>query len=668
MDYRPGICIFCGTGCGHLLKVTDGDVEGVFPLQKHPVSKGRLCVRGWNIHELLRTNQRIVDPLVKKNGKLEKTSYDGAISAVVDKLSKYSPEEIAFLASPRSSNEENYLLMKLARSVFQTNNISIDSESGHRNSLNVLNAGTGMAGMNGSLEDIKNADYILVVDIDITVQNPIIASEIHLASVAGSRLVSLDSRKTQMAKLSDIFLQSKPGTSKLVIAAMARIIADENLIDSKYIEKNTKGYKEFASSLGSINVNEISSITGVKSEDIRKAAVDLAKADSAMVFLPSGISGLDEDIISYIFNLFLMAGKIGKPGCGVNPVSGINNLQGAYDMGLAPDLLTGFRPLSDESAVKSLKSAWGKDISKAAGKPVYDLLSAKNSSLKALVVVDHDECIVKYADAIKKLDFVVYIGAFDNDFKEYADVVLPIASFTETDGTYTNAERRVQLAKKRTEPANSVLPGWKLYSNIAEKASSRWNYNSSADVMNEIAKVTPAYSGISHSKLDGTFGIQWPCNDKNPDGTKSLDISRGNDKLNFVKVSGKMDKVQVNDNYPLLLMIGKARYFWHQNNIVKKTKITWREFNATLLLYPKGYVEICAEDAKNLGVRNKWPVKLVSSSGEMAVEVMISDEVKPGTAYVPYFIQNMIGNFLLEHKEILKQGEDAAIPVRIQKV
>ena len=203
MNYKSGICTFCGTGCGHLLDVRGNAVCGVFPLQNHPVSKGRLCVRGWNVHELLNTPEKITTPLIRKNGALAEASYDEAVSYLVDNLTKYkknSSDEIGFLASPRSSNEENYLLMKLARSVVNTNNISLDSDPGHRLSLDVMHRGTGMAGMLGSLEEIAKADFLLVVGIDITKQNPIIGSEIHMAARAGAKLVVIDTRNTPIAK------------------------------------------------------------------------------------------------------------------------------------------------------------------------------------------------------------------------------------------------------------------------------------------------------------------------------------------------------------------------------------------------------------------------------------------------------------------------------------
>lgn len=669
MTYTTGICNLCGTGCGHFAKVSDGKISGIIPFQNHPVSKGRLCVRGWHIHELLRTEGRISTPLIKKNGKFEKADYNEAIDAILNQTKKYNApdKEIAILGSPRASNEENYLLMKLARTVFKTNNISLSSESGHRNSLNVLYKGTGMAGMLGSLADIRSADYILVAGTDITKQNPIIGSEIHMAARGGTKVVSINSRNTQMSKLAGIKLQIKPGSKKVLLAAMAKALIDGNMCDHHFIQKNTKGFEEFAKSLEELSIASIEEKTGIKYDDIKSAAVSLAGAGRAMAFFASGISGLDEDTIAYLYNLFLMAGKVGSAGSSVNPITGISNLQGGYDMGFAPDIMTGFQQLSDKPVIEKFNKSWGVKLNEKPGAMVYDLLKDPSSGIKSLIVVDHDETIIRQADRIKKLDFIVYIGAFDNGFMNYANVVLPISTYAETDGTYTNTERRVQLSPKKVEAPGGVLPGWKLYSFIAEKASQKWPFSSPAEVMKEIEKLTPAYAGISHDALKNKNGIQWPYNEK-AGAANSFTLANVKGSLNFVRASGDFKVERAGEEYPVLLMIGKSEHFWHQNNITRRTFIPFREYNATLLMYPRGYIEISRDDAKNMKVRDKWPVNIKSKHGSMKIDIKVSDDVMPGTAYVPYFIQNMITEFLLEHDSILSQGEDTVIPIRIEKV
>lgn len=669
MKQKPGVCTFCGTGCGHFMMANGSAVERVFPSQNHPVSKGRLCVRGWNIHELLNTAQTIPRPLIKQNGQFTHASYDEAVTHVAGKLKSFPPSAIGFLASPRATNEEQFLLMKLARAVFKTNTISLASESGHRNSLNVLHAATGMAGMSGSLEEISKAEFLLVLGSDITKQNPIIGSEIHKAAQAGAKIVTIDSRRTQMAKLSSRFLHITPGSLKLAVAAIARSVFREGLIDADFVRSSTKGFEQFSASLASLSDEAITKGTGIVIKEFQQIAETLKKAKTAMAFFSSGISGLDEDTIGYIFNLLAMTGKIGREGCGVNPVAGLNNLQGGYDMGCAPDLLTGFQPLSDPEAVKKFSNAWGTELNTTPGSSVYDLLASEPSKLRALVVVDHDEGMIRSAEAIQKLDFVAYIGSYTNRFMNYADVVLPIARYIEEDGTFTNTDRRVQLSQKKLEAKSGILPGWKLLARIAQQAGAAWNYAEPAAVMDEIARLTPAYANISHKILAGAFGgIQWPCNEKNPQGTPHFDLKKAGVTINFAPVSGVFDLPASGADFPYLLMIGKAQDFWHQNNLMKKTFIPLREYNATLLDYPEGYVEIAPETAKALQVRNQWQVKVVSPYGELPLAVKISEDVKPNAAYTPYFAKDIIIKRLIGHAEILNKGEDATVSIRIEKV
>ncbi|HQL43084.1 MAG TPA: molybdopterin-dependent oxidoreductase [Spirochaetota bacterium] len=655
MSYLPGVCTFCGTGCGHYLKVDGASVNGVFPSRVHPVSKGRLCVRGWNIHELLSTHERITKPYVKDG----EVSYRDAIAKLVSALSSYKPEEIAFYVSPRSSNEDNFALMKLARSVFKTNHISIQSESGHRNSLDVLFKGTGCAGMLGSLEDIRKAEVIIVAGMDITTQNPIVGSELHYAARNGSLLVTIDSRTTKIARLSKKFMNIKPGTMRQVFDAIAYYIDSE-----KWGKTTIAKYDEYKRYLEAVPFKTIEEVAGVSVSDIMFVAEKLAKAKSAAVFFTSGISGLQYDTVASIYNCFALADKIGREGCGVNPVAGINNLQGSFDMGCAPDLLTGFQNIDDAAAKKRFEQQWNAKLPELKGRSVEELLADSKSPLKALVIVDHDDGIIKFADRLKSLPFVAYIGAFTNKVADFAHVVLPITTYIETDGTFTNAERRVQLSVKKCNPAFDVLPMWKLVSDIAAAAGKPFNYAHASDIMDEIASLTPSYEAISHKALAKKHGIQWPCTKKNPDGAKYC----ATDKAAFVLPQKPYASVQANESYPYLLMLGKAQHYWHQNNIMHKTFIPLREYNATLLLYPDGYVAIAPEDAKKIGVRDRWPVKVVAEKASMKAMVMISDDVAPGTAYAPYFIRDSITSFLLAYGDVVSQGEEATIPVRIEKV
>jgi len=669
MSYQFGVCTFCGTGCGHFLKTAGDTIEGVYPAEKHPVSKGRLCVRGWHIHELLRNNARLRKPLIRKEDKLEEASYQEALALLRDRIKDSSPDpvsEIGILASPRSSNEEQYLLMRFARQVLATGNISLDSEGWQQSSLEVINEGTGFPGMTGCVEDLDKTEFILVVDFDITRQNPIIGSEIHKAAMEGKKVVTVDSRRTQVAKLSSDFLQVTPGTTGILMAALSKVILEEELVDLSEVKSAYSDFRQFRDDLDSLEISDAAEQTGIDESRIRETARQLAESESGMVFFPTGISGITPDTVKMIYNLFLLAGKIGKPASGVNPVPGINNLQGGIDMGAVPNRLTGFQDVRDSEVVEKFQEAWGGEFYAEPGKPVYELLKDKP---KLLFVVDHDEGIIKNAEEIRQVETVVYIGAYDNPFKELADIVLPITPYIETEGTYTTTGRRVQLSTRKIQPTADVRPGWELVTMLASAMGHEWNYPDSAAVMEEIASLTPNYQGISHERLRSLIGgIQWPCNDEYPDGCKFFDSSRSTQELKFVSVDYQPAQVEPDSEYPWLLMVGKAMHFWHQNNLMKKTYIPNREFNAELLLYPKGFVEISSEDAAKLEIRNGWNVNVVSPSGSIEVKAKVSEDVKSGTAFMPYFVKDMISQFLLQHKKSLELGENASVPVRIEAI
>jgi len=651
MSTHSGVCNFCGTGCGHLLHVDDGAVKGVFASPGHPMSRGRLCVRGWHIHELLATEDRIFAPLIRRNGRLEQASYDAAISHAAERLSRYAGDEIAFLASPRASNEDNYLLAKLARTVFRSPNIGLASDQGHGDAADVLLEGAGLPAMLGALTEIRRAKLILVVGADIARLNPIVGSEIHLAARNGAELISLSSRRTQIAKLSRRHLWLNPGTLRHALAAVAKVMVERGWEDRAFLGSRTAGFEEFSRYLAGLDLGSLTAASGLTAAEVEDLARRLAGAGSAMAFFSSGISGLDRGSVALLYDLFLAAGQVGREGCGVNPVTGICNIVGSYDVGAGPRFLPGYRRAEGP----------------AAGRTPRELLAADPTPLKASLVADRDEEIVRHAARIRELECLVLVGAFNTPFLEFAHVVLPAATYAETDGTYTNTERRIQLNRRKIDPPAGVRPAWRIYADLAAKLGAAWDYASAEDVMKAIAAEVPAYSAVTYARLEKDFGLQWPCDDRHPGGTARLSVDDLPGPLKFVGGPADLPAPAVSGDYPFLLMAGKANYFWHRNNIMKKTHIPKREYNALLLLYPKGFVELTAADAARVGVRDRSAVNVVSAGGSMRVAVRVSEDVKPGTAYVPYFIGDMVPGFLNARGFSLDEDQDSVIPVRLEK-
>ncbi len=655
MSYQTGVCNFCGTGCGHLLQVEGGAIRGVFPSSSHPVGRGRLCVRGWHIHELLNTRERIDRPQLRIDGALKPVVWDRALEEAATRLAGYTEDEIAFWASPRSSNEDVYALVRLARAVFHSPNVSLQSDVWYRSTAGVLREGTGRPGASGSIADIHQADFILVVGTDLTRQNPIIASDIHLAARRGADVVTLSTRATQIARLSGTHLQNKPGTKKTVLAALAKILLDENPLPALAA---VEGFEAFRKDLDRFSLDAVEASCGLSLPTLRDVVGRLIRARRAVVVFSTGITGLNRETAALIFNLFLAAGKAGREGCAILPVTGISNLAGANDCGASPEALPGSGPLPDEAAVARLKTIWGREAALHSGRSVERLLADPASRIKALVVCDHDSEINIPAGRIKSLEYVVYLGSFANPFIDLAHAVFPTTTFAEADGTFTNTERRIQLNRRKVEPPFDARPAWRIFADLSARRGLPWGVRSSAEVQEEITRAVPLYAGATYANLEGRFGgLRWP-----------VESTASSGPLRFVRPGGGPAPVPIEDAFPFRLMAGKSYYYWHQNNIMKKTFIPRREYNALLLLYPQGLVDVHPDDAAALGLRDKRPVRVVSARGTMTPLARVTDDVPPGTVYAPYFIGAMIPDFLVPHADAVEYGEDAVIPVRLEKV
>jgi formate dehydrogenase major subunit len=633
MNYQVGVCNFCGTGCGQFLKTDGRKVLGVAPVIAHPVSKGKLCVRGWHANELLNTNERITTPLIRDDGRLRPATYAEAIERVVERMREFdgTAGEIGVLASARSSNEDNFVLGRLIREVFRTGVIGVGAEAGHRNSMACLSHAFGYPGAVGSLTAIDHADYILIVGTDITRQNPIIGGNIHAAARRGARVVTLCSSSTQIAKLSTRHFQQKPGNKGLLLNALAKALHALRTVNHQRRGNIGKlpGYTQYINSLRTISSVALEAASGIRYEEIEEEAHLLDRAKSVVILFSSGISGLDKWTIEAITNLAVLTDKMDNENSALIPVAGISNLQGSFDMG----------------------------VSGEPGHSVFKSLGEADSPLRALFVVDHDDGIIRNRERIEALDFVVYSGAFNNPFMDLADVVFPLTAYNEADSTYTASDRRVQMTRKNTQNASDALPGWELYQEIAAKAGFSWGYREAADVFADISCSVPSYHDLSHARLAKGFGQHWDVN---------AFATAGNKKFHELRI--EYPKPPTSPEFPFALMVGKAQHYWHQNNLMRKTLIPRREYDQTLLLYPQGYVEICPEDAQKLKVRDKWLVQVTSSTGtSMKIAVKVSEDVQSGTAYIPYFIKNMISDFLIRYDNAFAAGEESIIPVRIEE-
>jgi len=646
MIYSSGICNFCGTGCGTLQKCAPDGMAGVLPRDKHLVSRGRLCVRGWHLHEAMNSPQRLNSSLIKENNSLKEVNYSEAIKSVTANLKKYKGDEIAFIASPRSSNEDIFTMVRSAREVFKSPNLICSNDAGHSEALSTTFKGTGNYFYNTKIEDIADSDVIMVVGADLTVQNPIIGSEVHLAKEKGAKVITVSSRATRMTRLSTIHLQPRPGSFQASFRALGRTMIDKGIAPIEAVN-SIQGFDSYYKKLYQNDFLWHIKRTDLSDVELIQCATILAEAKKLTIIVPSGISGLDKDTLTDLHNLYILSGAPLRKEGGMLVATGIANMSGAFDMGCSTEYLPGPVHVSDTKASNSIKKSWGQDANSNEGSGLYN-----NKKIKALVIADHDFNIENYKELQKQLEYIVFISPYPTGSYNNANAIIPSRHFCEYDGTYTNAEHRLQFNRSTCTDEKEVKALHEIWQDIAAEAGYSWSYKEITDIQNDITSLAPSYKDAFKEAAASSQGSFLNKND-----SKEWAFGNASDKEVPLAQYGEFS-----------LMTGSAEHFWHNSDIMKLTHMPKREYNATLLLYPQGYIEISSIDAENKKLRNKEMVKVSSASGDIEAQVKINSDLKEGYAHIPFFIRNSISDFLHLHDRDVVNGEDGVVKVTIEKV
>jgi len=655
MDQIATVCTYCGCGCGLLMEVQDGSVVGVAPRREHPISRGKLCLRGWNAHEIAISPERMRTPLVRKGEHLRPAAWEEAVDEAARRLrevrDRFGGQALGVIGSARFTNEEDYLLTKLARAGLGTNNVDHGAHFSSSASLKALQKALGWGAMTNSFSEIEEAEVILVAGSDTAEQHPNVAGRIMAAARNGATLIVIDPRRHQLARAAHQFLQPFPGTDLAWILGLANVIMSEGLLDLAFAVSNCENSEAFAEKANGFPPERVEELTGIPADALCSAARTYARAHKAMIFYSTGLTqhATATSNILGLANLALITGHIGRPGCGVNPLAEHNNSQGACDMGLLPDMLTGYQPVADRDVRARFEKAWGVKLPVAEGLGMFDIMSAIDAGrVKGLVVVGNpflsnpDAHHLK--EALDKLEVLVTLDMFGSEATEKADVVLPGVPFAMKDGTFTNAERRVQRVRKCVEPAQGERPDWQTLCRLLEGLGVRADYGSPAQVMTEIASLTPIYGGVSYERLESDGGLQWPCPDPSHPGTPYLYSDGFADRRACLSAIDYIASGETPDpDFPFLMSIGRSQFYWNTSPMTRYVSTLRREYSAVFLDYPKGFAEINQDDAKALGVRDGAVVKLVSRRGELELNAMVSPDVRPGAVFVPFFLREQAG-------------------------
>ncbi|ADL57747.1 formate dehydrogenase subunit alpha [Methanothermobacter marburgensis] len=639
------VCPYCGAGCEIYLGVRGNRVVSSRGVPDSPVNQGRLCVKGRFALKFVNSPERLKKPLIKVDGEFVEVEWDEAISVVAERLSEYTGEEFAAVASAKCTNEENYLLQKFTRAVMGSGNIDHCARLCHAPSLTGLRMSLGSGAMTNSISELGAAGCILAVGTNPTETHPVTSYRVIRALRSRARLVVVDPRKTRLSELADIHLQNRPGSDIPLLMAMCRFILEEGLHDSEFIDSRTEKFEDFRDAVMALDLDEVERITGVNVKDIRRAAIMYASNSPASIIYSMGITQHVNGTgnVLALSNLALLTGNIGIKSAGINPLRGQNNVQGACDMGALPDLLPGYQGIGEAAGKFSEK--WGSPIPPA-GLTLPEMFdAARDGKIRCMYIMGENPLlsepdIERTREALEGLEFLVVQDIFLTETAELADVVLPAASFAEKDGTFTNTERRVQLLRKALDAPGDALPDWQIISMIAGRMGREdFDYESASRIFDEIRELVPSYAGISHERLK-SGGIQWPCTSEEDAGTGYLhseEFPTPTGRASFLLPDYQFRGVP--EEYPLVLVTGRNLYQYHTRSMTARVEeLESFSDHEELLMNPA--------DASSMGIREGDTVEVTSERGSLRVRAGVTDEVMEGVVFMTFHFADAPANVL----------------------
>ncbi len=506
----------------------------------------------------------------------------------------------------------------------------------------------GSGAMTNSINEIEESQVILVSGSNTTEAHPQVARRILDAVDRGAKLIVIDPRRTRLSECAHIHLDLKPGTDIPLLNVMMRIILDESLVDDLFIEMRTENYNELRDMLYRLDLEETAALTGVPLKKISEAAQMYARAQKAVICYCLGITQhiCGTKNVQSIANLAMMTGNVEKEDTGVDPLRGQNNVQGACDMGALPNVYPSYQAVNNQDFQEKFARAWGTELSPEPGLSLLDMThSGKNGPLKAMFIMGEnpalsDPVLETVNETLANLEFLAVADIFLTDTARLANVVLPAASFAEKTGTFTNSERRVQMVRQVIPPLAGCRTDSDIIMELARRLDYPMNYESPAEVMEEIAMLAPIYGGMYHERLENCWGLQWPCWDRDHPGTPFLHkyyFTRGHGR--FVPSSHQPPSEPVDEQYPFLLMTGRIYHQYHTGTMTRRSPTLNREADKALL-------QINRHDAEGLKIKNGEMVEMTSRRGTIRLSAEVGSEVPAGTVYTTFHYPDVPVNLL----------------------
>ncbi len=503
--------------------------------------------------------------------------------------------------------------------------------------------------MTNSIPEIGNAEVIFAIGSNTTEQHPLVAHQIIKAVKRGAKLIVADPRQTQLAKAATLYLSPKVGTNVALINGMLNVIIADDLLDKEFVKARTEGFAELKQAVAEFTPRKASEITGVPAEQIMEAARIYARSKKSSIIYCMGITqytaGVDN--VMACANLAMLTGNVGKESTGVNPLRGQDNVQGACDMGALPNVFPGYQAVTNEEIRQKFEKAWGVALPSKPGVTLVEAMnSAADGKIKAMYIMGEnpmlsDPDINHVEKALKALDFLAVQDIFLTETARLADVVLPGASFAEKDGTFTSTDRKVQRVRKAIDLIGNNKTDWEIILELSSQFGYNMDYASPSEIMDEIAKLTPSYGGISYGRLE-SGGLSWPCPSPDHPGTAYLHkekFTRPGGLGKFVAISYRPPAELPDSEYPFTLTTGRMWSHFHTGTLTRKDWALDRES-------PRGYVEVNTKDAARVGIRNGAMVKVTSRRGEISLAAKVVDTIQEGLVFIPFHFVEAAANKL----------------------
>ncbi|MDR9789853.1 formate dehydrogenase subunit alpha [Enterococcus faecalis] len=638
----PTTCPHCGTGCQMNLLVKNNRLVGVEPIDG-PANKNLLCVKGkFASYKFVGSGDRLTEPLIKRNGIFEPASWEEALTLVSSKFNEIKaengPDALAGFSCSRATNEDNYVFQKMVRAAFGTNNVDNCARVCHSASVHGLAQTLGSGAMTNPIADItEDVDMILLVGSNPEEAHPVIGAQIRQAIQRGTQVVVVDPRKINLVKDSALHLQVQAGTNVAFANGMMHVILKEGLADRHFIEERTEGFLDLEKMVADYTPEKVAEICHIHPEDLIQAARMYAKAEKAPIIYCLGVtehSTGTEGVMS-MSNLAMLVGKVGKPGCGVNPLRGQNNVQGACDMGCMPYDFPGYQKVNNPEVIDKFEKAWHVPLNRNTGLTSTKVLPvATAGNVKGLYIFGEDPIVTDpdtghVRQALESLDFLVVQELFMTETAAYADVVLPGISYAEKDGTFTNTERRVQRVRKAVEPRGQAREDYEIFCEVMTRMGYPCAYESAKEIMKEISAVTPSFGGINYERLEKE-SLQWPCRSLTDPGTPIMHVgSFARGKGLFKAIPYKQAQELPDEEYPYLMSTGRMLYHYNTRAMTGRTEGINQIANHS-------YIEINAVDAQALGIQEGDKVEVHSRRGKIETYAAVGNRVFPQEVFMTF--------------------------------